>query len=52
MGIKHERTNVDTPQMNGVAKRVNRTLLDLVRAMLKNAELSQRFWTEAVVAAY
>jgi len=51
MGIKHERTNVDTPQMNGVAERINRTLLDLVRAMLKNAELPQRFWAETVVTA-
>lgn len=29
MGIKHERTNVETPQINGVAERFNRTLLDL-----------------------
>lgn len=51
MGIKHERTNVDTPQMNGIAERINRTLLDLVRAMLKSAELPERFWAEAVVTA-
>lgn len=51
VGIKHERTNVDTPQMNGIAERINRTLLDLVRAMLKNAELPERFWAEAVVTA-
>lgn len=51
MGIKHERTNVDTPQMNGIAERINRTLLDLVRAMLKNAELPERFWAEAIVTA-
>lgn len=47
-GIKHERTNIDTPQMNGIAERINRTLLDLVRTMLKNAELPERFWAEAV----
>ncbi|KFD61481.1 hypothetical protein M514_26377 [Trichuris suis] len=34
-GIKHERSNLETPQMNGVAERVNRTLMDLVRSMLK-----------------
>lgn len=43
MEIKYERTNVDTPQMNGIVERLNRILLDLVRAMLKNAELPERF---------
>jgi hypothetical protein len=36
-GIKHEITTPDTPQHNGVAKRMNRTLLDKVRAMLLDA---------------
>lgn len=49
MEIKHERTNIDTSQMNGIAERINRTLLDLIRAMLKNAELPERFWAEAIV---
>jgi len=43
MGIKHERTNVDTLQMNDVAERINRTLFDLVRAMLINVKLPERF---------
>ncbi|KMQ89262.1 retrovirus-related pol polyprotein from transposon tnt 1-94 [Lasius niger] len=30
--IKHERSNVETPQMNGIAERINRTLMDLVRS--------------------
>lgn len=51
LGIKHERTNTYTPQMNGVAERINRTLLDLVRAMLKTAQLPERFWAEAILAA-
>jgi len=50
-GIKHERTNTYTPQMNGVAERVNRTLLDMVRSMLKTAQLPERFWAEAILAA-
>jgi len=50
-GIKHKRTNAYTSQMNGVAERINRTLFNLVRAMLKNAELPERFWAEAVVIA-
>ncbi|XP_077271080.1 uncharacterized protein LOC143902223 [Temnothorax americanus] len=50
-GIKHERSNVETPQMNGVAERINRTLLDLTRSMLKSTCLPQRFWAEAVTTA-
>lgn len=33
-GINHELTVAYTPQQNGVAERMNRTLLDLTRAML------------------
>lgn len=50
-GIKHEKSNVETPQMNGIAERINRTLMDLVRSMLKSAKLPQKFWAEAVVTA-
>jgi len=37
--------------MNGVAERINRTLLDLTRSMLKSAYLPQKFWAEAVTTA-
>lgn len=37
--------------MNGVAERINRTLMDLIRSMLKSAKLSQKFWAEAVITA-
>lgn len=50
-GIKHEKSNVETPQMNGIAERTNRTLLDLVRSMLKSAQLPQKFWAEAIATA-
>ena len=50
-GIRHERTCVETPQMNGVAERANRTLLDMVRSMLFSAKLPQTFWAEAVATA-
>lgn len=50
-GIKHERTCVETPQMNGVAERANRTLLDMTRSMLLSAKLPQTFWAEAVATA-
>ncbi|KMQ86904.1 retrovirus-related pol polyprotein from transposon tnt 1-94 [Lasius niger] len=51
LGIKHERSCVETPQMNGVAERTNRTLMDLVRSMLTSAKLSPCFWAEATSAA-
>ena len=51
LGIKHELTNVYSPQMNGIAERANRTLLELARASLKGANLPQKFWAEAVTTA-
>ena len=50
-GIRHEKTIPGTPQHNGVAERMNRTILEKVRCMLKTANLSKRFWAEAVSAA-
>jgi transposase InsO family protein len=50
-GIKHETTNVYTPQENGVSERLNRTLLEKARCMLHTARLPMRFWGEAVCAA-
>jgi GAG-pre-integrase domain len=43
-GIQHEITTPDTPQHNGVAEHMNRTLLDKVRAMLLNAGLPESYW--------
>ena len=40
-----------TPQHNGVAERMNRTLLEKVRCMLSNAGLGKQFWAEAVMYA-
>ena len=39
-GISRHSTVVKTPQQNGVAERMNRTLLERARCMLSNAELS------------
>ena len=50
-GIKHELTIAYTPQQNGVAERMNRTLLDLVRSMLHHKSISKRFWAEALATA-
>jgi transposase InsO family protein len=50
LGIKHERTNIYSPQMNGVAERFNRTLMDSVRTILIAAELSGEWWAEVASA--
>ena len=50
-GIVRHFTVRHTPQQNGVAERMNRTLLDKVRCMLSNAGLGKEFWAEAVTYA-
>nr|GEV50093.1 retrovirus-related Pol polyprotein from transposon TNT 1-94 [Tanacetum cinerariifolium] len=47
-GIKRQFTRAYTPQQNGVAERMNRTLLERARAMLATASLEKSFWAEAV----
>ncbi|KAJ4720195.1 Retrovirus-related Pol polyprotein from transposon TNT 1-94 [Melia azedarach] len=49
--IARHHTVRDTPQQNGVAERMNQTLLERARCMLSNAELTRRFWAEAVSTA-
>ena len=50
-GISRHFTVRDTPYQNGVAERMNRTLLEKVRCMLSNAGLGKQFWAEAVMYA-
>ncbi|PRQ23286.1 putative RNA-directed DNA polymerase [Rosa chinensis] len=50
-GIKHQLTARYTPQQNGVAERKNRTIMDMVRCMLKFKGLPKYFWAEAVSCA-
>ena len=50
-GIKRQLTVAYTPQQNGVAERMNRTLLERTRAMLRTAGLDNSFWAEAVKTA-
>jgi transposase InsO family protein len=47
-GVKHEITTPDTLQHNGVAECMNRTLLNMVRAMLNDAELPDTYWHDAL----
>ena len=50
-GIIHETTAPYTPQQNGVAERKNRTLKEMMNAMLISSGLSQNMWGEAVLSA-
>ena len=46
--IDMKNTNPYTPQQNGVAKRVNRTLMEKERSMLRSVGIGQEFWAEVV----
>ncbi|GFW22744.1 copia protein [Trichonephila clavipes] len=48
-GIKHEKTNIYTPQQNGVSERLNRTVIDGARTVLSESGLDKSFWPEAVL---
>ncbi|VDO16552.1 unnamed protein product, partial [Brugia timori] len=43
-----EQTPPDTPQLNGVAERINRTLAEMVRSMLVDCGLPLEFWELAL----
>lgn len=52
-GIIHQTSTPYTPQQNGLAERMNRTLLERAKCMLLNARLQKQYWAEAVsTAAY
>lgn len=52
-GIRHQKTPPKTPQLNGLAERMNRTLMERVRCMLLESKLPQSFWGEALyIASY
>ncbi|GJR99888.1 ribonuclease H-like domain-containing protein [Tanacetum coccineum] len=50
-GIKREFSVARTPQQNRVAKKKNRTLIEVVRTMLANSKLPTTFWAEAINTA-
>ena len=50
-GIVHQLTIPNTPQQNGVAERRNRTLLEMVRSMMAQANLPINFWGDALLTA-
>ncbi|RDX84970.1 hypothetical protein CR513_33901, partial [Mucuna pruriens] len=50
-GIRHEKTVPGTPQHNGVAECMNRTILERVRCMRKTSRLPKSFWGAVVQTA-
>ena len=50
-GIQHELTVPHSPQQNGVAERMNRTLTESARAMIAHAKLPNDYWAEAIATA-
>jgi transposase InsO family protein len=50
-GIARHHTILYTPQQNGVAERMNRTIISKARCMLSNAKMNKRFWAEAANTA-
>uniref|UniRef100_A0ACD5YJF3 Uncharacterized protein n=1 Tax=Avena sativa TaxID=4498 RepID=A0ACD5YJF3_AVESA len=50
-GMIRHHTIPYTPQQNGVAERMNRTIISRARCMLSNAGMHRRFWAEAANTA-
>ncbi|CAJ2637623.1 unnamed protein product [Trifolium pratense] len=47
-GIRRQLTAAYTPQQNGVSERKNRTIMNMVRCMLKDKNVPKSFWPEVV----
>ena len=50
-GIVHEVVPPYTPQQNETVERKNRTIMNMVRSMLKGKNLPKEFWGEVVSTA-
>jgi transposase InsO family protein len=50
-GIRQESSAPYTPEQNGVAERLNRTIVESARSMLHSAQVASYLWAEAVNCA-
>ena len=50
-GIRQELTVPKSPQQNGIAERMNQTLMEAARCMLSQAGVPNSYWAEAVATA-
>jgi len=50
-GIRHVPSVPYTPEHNGVAERLNQTLVGMIRSMLMDSGLSRAYWGEAAITA-
>ena len=49
--IKQEFTVPYNPEQNGMAERMNRTLVEMTRCMLKDSSLDKSYWCEALMTS-
>lgn len=50
-GIAHQLTCPYSPQQNGIAERMNRTLIEKAKCMIKQAGMPNTFWGESIKMA-
>ena len=50
--IRHEKTVIGTPKHNGLAKRMNHTIIKKVKCIIKTTKLPELFWGEATKTTY
>ena len=50
--IKRQFTAHYTPQQNGVAERMNRTIMNMVQNMMKEKHLSDEYWGDVTFSVY
>jgi transposase InsO family protein len=46
-GIRHQTTVPYNPEQNGLAERMNRTLVERAKSMIFDADLHKKYWAEA-----
>lgn len=47
-GIRLEKTSAKTPQLNDVAERMSRAIVERIKCMLSHTKLPKTFWGKAI----